>query len=94
MTFAAADPIAFGQLYRVVEVAGHPPVRATDFVGAAEFSIEWHGSRHRVAGTGVPGSAYVLRFYEKDVDHDGKDVRTWDISTLPGGGFVAYQLAG
>ncbi len=66
----------------------------TAFGGAAEFSIDWHGSQPRVAGTGVPGSANVIRFLEQDLGHDGHQARTWNISTLPGGGFVACQLAG
>lgn len=88
-----ADSVASGRIYNITEVAGHPPVSARDFVGPVEFSIEWHGSPVRVTGRGVQGSADVVRFFETDVAHGGREARVWDIVTHPGGGFMAYQLA-
>jgi hypothetical protein len=84
--------VATGRIYNIAEVAGHPPVSARDFVGEVEFAIDWHGAPYRVTGRGVQGSADVVRFFETDGAHGGREVRVWDIATHPGGGFMAYQL--
>jgi hypothetical protein len=79
MTFTAADPIASGLPYDVVAVGGEPPARLDQFVGDSSFVIARNGRRSRVCGVGRPNEPGV-HFQEKDVDHDGKDVRTWQIS--------------
>lgn len=94
MTMTVHTPIASGTLYTVTDVAGHPPVSIIDFVGRVEFHIQANGAPYRVAGTGIPGSTTVLRFYEIVTIDDHEDVRIWDISASPGAGVVAYQVDG
>jgi hypothetical protein len=79
MTFAAPDSIASGSPYQVVKVGGHSPESLKEFIGDTEFVIEGLGERHIVAGIGTLETDEV-RFQEKDVRHDGKDVRVWQIT--------------
>ena len=91
MTFVPAAPIASGRPYPVLDVGGATPSELAQFVGAAMFTIDRDGSPSRVCGEGSADEPGVL-FREKDVDHSGKDVRTWMISES-GGGFTAESVS-
>lgn len=88
MSFSTPEPVASGRPYRVQHVAGRPPQALADFVGDAEFGIDDNGVTHRVSGVGAEQGDSV-RFHQKDVDRDGKDVRVWRIRRSDDGGFVA-----
>jgi hypothetical protein len=88
MTFAAADPIPSGLPYPIVSIDGQEPQTLDQFVGAATFTIRAGSVEVLVSGQGSPAGAEV-RFQEKDEDHDGKDVRAWQIAALAEGGFSA-----
>jgi hypothetical protein len=79
MTFAAPHSIISGIPYDVIEVGGHPASHLSDFEGDTEMVIAGRGEYHRVCGIGALREGAV-RFYEKDVDHEGKDVRVWTVS--------------
>jgi hypothetical protein len=79
MTFAAPESVISGSPYDVIEVAGRHAEDLNDFTGNTEFVIEGRGEHHRVCGIGARHEDSV-RFYEKDVAHEGKDVRVWQIT--------------
>jgi hypothetical protein len=92
MTFAAPDSIASGFPYAVVEIRGAKPSALDQFEGEAEFVLQGAGSRRVVNGSGKLRGDWI-HFQEKDVSHDGKDVRVWQIK-MHGSEFVAEHLAG
>jgi hypothetical protein len=56
----------FGPLYRVIEVAGHPPVGLDDLIGATTVTVEHEGHEYRLIGTGVK-QGQIVRFYQKEI---------------------------
>jgi hypothetical protein len=82
MTFAAPQSVVSGSPYDVIEVAGRAAEDLNDFTGNTEFIIEGRGEQHRVCGIGARHDDSV-KFHEKDVAHDGKDVRVWQITFGP-----------
>jgi hypothetical protein len=92
MTYAAPDPVSSGRPYRVIAVDGQSPGALEQFVGDTAFTIGTEGMESTVCGLGTMHESGV-RFYEKDVDHDGKDVRVWEISAGPDEGFSATPTA-
>ncbi len=92
MTFFASDPVSSGLAYVVVSVGGAEPQQLEQFVGDATFAISRGSTESLVAGRGsLVGDG--VRFQEKDQRHDGKDVRVWQISSDPGGGFTAATVS-
>lgn len=88
MTYAAADPISSGRPYRILAVAGGEPSTLEQFVGETAFTISKDGGESVIAGLGTAHDNAV-RFYEKDLERTGKDVRTWALIQEPDGGFSA-----
>jgi len=76
----ASECIVSGTSYAVTEVAGHTATNLHEFAGTTEFVVESGSQHHRVAGVGDLKDDLV-RFYEKDVDHEGRDVRVWKITS-------------
>jgi len=91
MSFSAPDPVVSGHPYHVVSVDGSSPSALEQFIGDASFAIVKDGAESQVRGQ---GSAHGLgvRFREKDVDHTGRDVRTWLIAEADEG-FSATPVA-
>ena len=92
MTFVAPDPVASGRPYSIVRGAADPSNDLGRFVGEASFTIDRDGVETMVRGTGALDETGV-RFYEKDLEHSGKDVRAWHITEGPAGHFVATPVA-
>jgi hypothetical protein len=92
MTFSAADPVASGRPYRVLNADGEAPDTLEQFCGETTFTIVKEGARSLVSGCGTPNQDGV-RFQEKDVEHDGKDVRVWQIARDGSGAFTATASA-
>ncbi len=88
MTMAAQDPVVSGHGYTITEVDGHPPTGLGDCVGDRLLSLVGNGLAHRVFGTGIAVRGGV-RFHQKDLGPDGKDVRVWMISELDHTSLVA-----
>jgi len=86
--FATPTPIVSGRSYRVVDVAGHSPDSADDFVGPAAFTLDMDGTAYQVCGVGRRVEEQV-RYHEKDVAHSGKDIRVWQVSRHDDGAFYA-----
>jgi hypothetical protein len=92
MTFFASDPVPSGLAYDVVSVGNEQPERLEQFIGDATFAISRGGAESRIAGRGSAAGDGV-RFQEKDLRHAGKDVRVWQISPGPDGGFTAATVS-
>ncbi|MFP5347346.1 MAG: hypothetical protein ACLGIA_09975 [Actinomycetes bacterium] len=90
MSFTTPEPVVSGQPYPVTEVEGAPPGSLEQFVGETRFTVDLDGRPYEIAGVGGEQNASV-RFHEKDVAHDGKDIRVWLVSRTAGGSFVAEQ---
>ena len=92
MTMAAQEPVVSGQLYMVTEVDGRPPTGLADCIGERVLTLAMNGLSHRMFGTGVEHSASV-RFHQKDLGPDGKDVRVWTISDPGDNSLLAEHCA-
>jgi len=90
--FATPTSIVSGRSYLVLEVSGHAPDGADDFVGPAEFTLDMDGMAYQVQGTGCRVEDQV-RYHEKDVAHGGKDIRVWQVSRHDDGAFYAEHAA-
>jgi hypothetical protein len=91
MTYAPPDPVPSGRPYDVVAVDGGNPSSLDQFIGETVFTISQNDREWRICGLGGMHGAAV-RFHEKDVNHDGKDVRVWHIETADEG-FTATATA-
>lgn len=92
VSFATTPTVLSGKPYEVLEVAGRTPSDLTDFVDADRFTMDMEGEPYLVCGCGSLVDDEV-RFHEKDMAHDGKDVRVWRLSRHPDGGFLAEHAA-
>lgn len=89
MTFLPASPVASGRPYHVKACRGRVPTALADFEGEADFVLSTERGATAVLGVGAIHGDNCVRFHEKDVDHDGKDVRVWHITLEADGGFTA-----
>jgi hypothetical protein len=89
MTFLPASPVASGRPYHVKACRGRVPTALADFQGETEFTLSTERGATVIRGVGAAHGGDCVRFCEKDVDHDGKDVRVWHITLEADGGFTA-----
>jgi hypothetical protein len=68
----------------VVEVKGRHPTGLDDFLGVTSFAVMKDGLTYRVFGTGDLRTGMV-RFQQQDLGWDGRDIRTWTITSTPHG---------
>jgi hypothetical protein len=92
VSFATPASVASGKPFVVLLVADHPPVDLTDFVEAADFTVDMDGAVYRVQGSGRQTGDEV-RFHEKDLDNSGKDIRVWQVVRHEDGHFNAQHAA-
>ncbi len=83
MKMAGDEPVSSGRAYTLTEVDGRPPAGLVSCVGERTLTLALNDLSYRVYGSGVASSGTV-RFYQKDLGPDGKDVRVWTIRD-PGG---------
>ena len=78
MTDIATDSVISGVPYAVTKPDGSPATAVLEFVGDTSFLVHQATQHSLISGTGVldVGGAEV-RFYQKDPDHEGRDVRIW-----------------
>jgi hypothetical protein len=94
MPHFAARPVVSGRSYPVVQVAAGEPARLEDFLGESRFVVDLDGDRYDVCGFGRVVEAGV-RFYQKDDDGGGRDVRVWLVRLRDDGtGFCATHAVG
>ena len=70
--------------YPVVEVKGRRPAGLEDFLGVTSFAVMKGDLPYRVFGTGDLRTGMV-HFQQQDLGWDGRDIRTWAISSTPHG---------
>lgn len=70
--------------YPVVEVAGGRPAGLPDFLGVTSFVVLTGDRTQLVFGTGRP-SPDGVSFRQQDLGFDGREIRTWLITTAPDG---------
>jgi hypothetical protein len=92
MTFFASDPVPSGLAYAVVSVADAPAASLEQFTGEVTITIDRGTGETMIAGVGSLDGECV-RFQEKDIGHDGKDVRVWEIRPGADGAFTAASLS-
>jgi hypothetical protein len=92
MTFFASDPVPSGLAFAVVSVADAPPQSLDQFTGEVTVTIDRGTGPSLIAGVGSLDGECV-RFQEKDTEHDGKDVRVWEIRPGADGAFSAASLS-
>ncbi|WP_353651315.1 hypothetical protein ABLG96_10755 [Nakamurella sp. A5-74] len=95
MTSSMLDGISSGSQYRVTRVDGRLPDAVDDFVGPATLLIH-HADQHlQIHGAGqLDPSGSGVHFYQKDSDHEGRDVRIWQIRQLGDHQMIAEHLSG
>jgi hypothetical protein len=91
--------VVSGVAYHVLDVGEHPPTSIDEFVGTTRFTIDNKGP-YVVCGCGGllqtdgPRNTGRVRFFEKDHEGDGRDVRVWQITLAEGDdGFTAEHAA-
>ncbi len=76
------------RLYRVILVAGHPPVGLDDLIGATSVTVEHEGHEYRLIGTGVKHDQIVL-FYQKETGSALDTGPVWTMTNHADGGLTA-----
>jgi hypothetical protein len=79
MTVATDGPVISGVAYTVIEVDGHPPTGLAGCLGNRTLTLVRSGQSHRIRGTGTDHSG-AIRFQQKDMGPESKDVRVWTIT--------------
>jgi hypothetical protein len=74
----------------VGEVHGRAPVGLEDFLGETSFTVIRDNLAYRVFGTGHATDGAV-RFQQQDLGWDGRDIRTWTITTTADGIVAAFD---
>jgi hypothetical protein len=81
----------YGPLYRVKEVAGHPPGGLDDLIGATTVTVEHERHEYRLIGTGVKVDQTV-RFHEKEAGSALDTGPVWMLTDDGAGGLSAQPL--
>ncbi len=89
MSFTTPESVPSGMALRVLEVQGHQPESLADFVGEDVGFVLDDEPHHLIRGSGRI-TEDVVRFHEKDMANNGKDIRVWQVSS-DGSEFVAEQ---
>lgn len=93
MPLFATRSVVSGRAYPVIEVAAGVPAILDDFTGNTRFVVDLDGDPYTVCGFGRHAQGGV-RFYEKDSDGLGRDVRVWAVRVLVSdAGFSASHVA-
>ena len=90
MSFSTPMAVPSGMSVPVLAVEGRTPQSPDDFAGDVSFLVDLDPP-HLVHGCGVVHGTTV-RFHEKDVDNNGKDIRVWTVRPQ-GARFVAEHDA-
>ncbi len=75
-------------LYRVIEVAGHPPVGLDDLIGATTVTVEHEGHEYRLIGAGEKHDQTVL-FHQKETSSALDTGPVWTMTDRGNGGLTA-----
>ena len=90
MSLSTPMTVPSGMSVPVLAVDGRIPDHLEEFTGDVAFLVDLDPP-HLVQGCGVVDGTTV-RFHEKDVDNNGKDIRVWTVRPQ-GSRFVAEHAA-
>lgn len=94
MTELAIDSVVSGVPYAVTRSDGSPAATVAEFTGATAFLVHQAAQHSLICGTGVLDVAGTsVRFYQKDPQHDGRDVRIWRLQASEDAGVTARHDA-
>jgi len=81
MTMATDGPVisGLGLGLHGHEIDGHPPTGLAGCLGDRTLTLVRSGLSQWIRGTGTNHSG-AIRFHQKDLGPDGKDVRVWTIT--------------
>jgi hypothetical protein len=88
MTDSNGELDGHSRLYRVILVAGQPPVSLDDVIGATSVTVEREGHEYRLIGTGVKHDQIVL-FYQKETGSALDTGPVWTMTDHADGGLTA-----
>jgi hypothetical protein len=92
MTQYETRSVVSGRTYEVVGPAAGEPVGLEDFVGDRAFLIDLEDGPYPVRGCGRRVGPEEVRFYQKDRDGYGRDVRTWLVRRTGDGRFSVEHV--
>lgn len=93
MTQSTTRPIVSGRAYPVIQGAAGEPARLEDFVGETRLVLDLDGEPYPVCGCGRQVGDEV-RFYQKDHEGTGRDIRRWAIRATADGRILAEHVMG
>jgi hypothetical protein len=88
MSFTTPTTVISGRSYLVLLVEDRSPSSLDEFETADDFAIDMDGASYLVQGSGRLIDNEV-RYHEKDVDNNGKDIRVWRVIQHEDGTFLA-----
>jgi hypothetical protein len=89
---SAAEPVESGQSYTITHVDGRQPESLDDFTGDVHLTLARNDQHLHVTGA-IARTADSLRFYQKDLALQDRDIRVWTITELDNSTFHAAPHA-
>ncbi len=94
MSDTATDSVISGVPYAVTRADGTPAAAVLEFVGDTAFLVHQATQHSLVSGTGrLDVGGAEVRFYQKDPDHEGRDVRIWRLQATDTGVTARHDAA-
>ena len=89
---SAPEPVESGQSYTITHVDGREPESLDDFTGDVHLTLVRNGQQLHVTGAATR-TADSVRFYQKDLALQDRDIRVWTITELDNSTFHAAPHA-
>src|SRR6476469_2371784 len=89
---SAAEPVESGQSYTITHVDGRQPESLDDFTGDVHLTLARNDQQLHVTGA-IARTAGAVRFYQKDLALQDRDIRVWTITELDDSTFHAAPHA-
>jgi hypothetical protein len=89
---SAAEPVESGQSYTITHVDGRQPESLDDFTGDVHLTLARNDQFLHVTGA-IARTADSVRFYQKDLALQDRDIRVWTITELDHSTFQAAPHA-
>src|SRR6476661_3271533 len=87
-----AEPVECEQFYTITEIDGRQPESLDEFSGEVHLILVRNGQHLHVAGS-VARTAESVRFYQKGLALQDRDIRVWTITELEDSTFSAAPYA-
>ena len=89
---SAPEPVESGQSYTITHVDGREPESLDDFSGDVHLTLVRNGQQLHVTGAATR-TADSVRFYQKDLALQDRDIRVWTITGRDNSSFLATPHA-